>query len=78
MKTIPERCVILQEQATKAGSSMNLILKAAGVNWTTWRRWASGESQPRVYHWESVLEAFENATGLTMNEAIRKSEEDQR
>ena len=69
MKNIPEQCIKIEQALQKRRISMNMTLKAAGLNWVTWGRWKSGRHKaPQERTWNALDSALQHLTGKTIKE----------
>lgn len=52
-----EEILALEKQARSAGFRVADILRAAGVDRSTWTRWRNGVTSPRLDNWKAVNKA---------------------
>jgi transcriptional regulator with XRE-family HTH domain len=47
----------IEQAATKAGMNMRELCSKAGINYTTYWRWSSGKSEPKLSKMEKLIQA---------------------
>lgn len=53
----------MHQTLEERGVPMSAFLTEAKIAQTTWWRWRSGETLPRMAKWQDVQEAFDRLTG---------------
>lgn len=60
--SIAKQMIEMELALGRAGSSVDDLCRAAGINRSSWTRWKNGSCEPLLSTWTKVREAFSTLT----------------
>lgn len=69
MEAAKDMIAELEKRAKVKGVPIRQVVRAAGVNVSTWTRWKSGDTTPTFRMWEKVTSSANSILGPASGEA---------